>query len=74
MMHLKGGNIIVPVGSEQLPAYLVAPEWQKRHVALIALAQIAEGCLKVMCSLEMSTFLVACFAFYISKLQLEYLW
>ncbi|KHN01912.1 Importin-5 [Glycine soja] len=43
-----GGNTIVPVGSEQLPAYLVAPEWQKRHVALIALAQIAEGCLKVM--------------------------
>ncbi|KAG4915352.1 hypothetical protein JHK87_052909 [Glycine soja] len=33
---------------EDLPAYLVAPEWQKRHVALIALAQIAEGCSKVM--------------------------
>lgn len=42
-----GGNTIVPVASEQLPAYLAAPEWQKRHAALIALAQIAEGCSKV---------------------------
>ena len=44
-----GGNTIVPVASEQLPAYLAAPEWQKRHAALIALAQIAEGCSKVLC-------------------------
>ncbi|CAJ1938559.1 unnamed protein product [Sphenostylis stenocarpa] len=43
-----GGNTIVPVASEQLPVYLAAPEWQKRHAALIALAQIAEGCSKVM--------------------------
>ncbi|KAB2607538.1 importin-5-like [Pyrus ussuriensis x Pyrus communis] len=43
-----GGNTIVPVASEQLPAYLAAPEWQKHHAALIALAQIAEGCAKVM--------------------------
>ncbi|KAL6519655.1 hypothetical protein OROHE_017345 [Orobanche hederae] len=43
-----GGNTIVPVASEQLPAYLSAPEWQKHHAALIALAQIAEGCSKVM--------------------------
>lgn len=42
-----GGNTIVPVASEQLPAYLAAPEWQKHHAALIALAQIAEGCSKV---------------------------
>ncbi|XLR47093.1 hypothetical protein S83_031753 [Arachis hypogaea] len=41
-----GGNTIVPVASEQLPAYSAAPEWQKRHAALIALAQIAEGCSK----------------------------
>ncbi|KAG5517746.1 hypothetical protein RHGRI_038206 [Rhododendron griersonianum] len=41
-----GGNTIVPVASEQLPAYLAAPEWQKHHAALIALAQIAEGCSK----------------------------
>ncbi|KAK6772665.1 hypothetical protein RDI58_027903 [Solanum bulbocastanum] len=43
-----GGNTIVPVASEQLPAYLAAPEWQKHHAALISLAQIAEGCSKVM--------------------------
>lgn len=43
-----GGNTIVPVASELLPAYLSAPEWQKHHAALICLAQIAEGCSKVM--------------------------
>ncbi|KAL5563592.1 hypothetical protein UlMin_033339 [Ulmus minor] len=43
-----GGNTIVPVASELLPVYLAAPEWQKHHAALIALAQIAEGCAKVM--------------------------
>eukprot|EP00262_Sarcandra_glabra_P020966 TRINITY_DN855_c0_g1_i1.p1 TRINITY_DN855_c0_g1~~TRINITY_DN855_c0_g1_i1.p1 ORF type:complete len:1178 (+),score=212.96 TRINITY_DN855_c0_g1_i1:195-3536(+) len=43
-----GGNTIVPVASELLPAYLAAPDWQKHHAALITLAQIAEGCSKVM--------------------------
>ncbi|KAK9062401.1 hypothetical protein SSX86_019587 [Deinandra increscens subsp. villosa] len=43
-----GGNTIVPVVSEILPGYLAAPEWQKHHAALIAIAQIAEGCSKVM--------------------------
>ncbi|KAL9274571.1 Importin-5-like protein [Drosera capensis] len=43
-----GGNTVVPVASELLPAYLAAPEWQRRHAAMIALAQIAEGCSKVM--------------------------
>ncbi|KAH1204811.1 Importin-5 [Glycine max] len=43
-----GGNTIVPVASELLPTYLSAPEWEKHHAALIALAQIAEGCSKVM--------------------------
>ena len=42
-----GGNTIVPVAFEMLPTYLAAPEWQKHHAALIALAQIAEGCSKV---------------------------
>lgn len=42
-----GGNTIVPVASEIFPAYLAAPEWQKRHATLIAVAQIAEGCSKV---------------------------
>ncbi|KAJ6974900.1 uncharacterized protein [Populus alba] len=43
-----GGNTVVPVASEVFPAFLTAPEWQKPHAALIALAQIAEGCSKVM--------------------------
>ncbi|KAG6605836.1 importin-5 [Cucurbita pepo subsp. pepo] len=43
-----GGNTIVPVASELFPGYLAAPEWQNRHAALIAMAQIAEGCSKVM--------------------------
>ncbi|MFS7907565.1 putative TOG domain, importin beta family [Helianthus anomalus] len=43
-----GGNTIVPVASELLPSYLAAPEWQKHNAALVALAQIAEGCSKVM--------------------------
>lgn len=42
-----GGNTIVPIASELLPAYLAAPEWQRHHAALITLAQIAEGCSKV---------------------------
>ncbi|KMS98771.1 hypothetical protein BVRB_3g068480 [Beta vulgaris subsp. vulgaris] len=43
-----GGTTVVPVASELLPALLAAPEWQKHHAALICLAQIAEGCSKVM--------------------------
>ncbi|CAJ2648133.1 unnamed protein product [Trifolium pratense] len=43
-----GGNTIVPVASELLPTYLVSPEWQKHNVALVSIAQIAEGCSKVM--------------------------
>lgn len=43
-----GGNTIIPVVSELLPSYLAAPEWQKHHAALITLAQIAEGCSKVL--------------------------
>ncbi|PWA89634.1 hypothetical protein CTI12_AA108950 [Artemisia annua] len=43
-----GGNTIFPVASEQLPAYLAAPEWRKHHAALVALAQISQGCSKVM--------------------------
>lgn len=43
-----GGNTIVPVASELFPAFLAAPEWEKHHASLIALAQIAEGCSKVL--------------------------
>ncbi|QHO15758.1 Importin [Arachis hypogaea] len=53
-----GGNTIVPVASEQLPAYSAAPEWQKRHAALIALAQIAEGCSKEVSPFFHSVFVV----------------
>ncbi|KAL6334201.1 hypothetical protein AAG906_006790 [Vitis piasezkii] len=42
-----GGNMIVPVASELLPAYLDVPEWQKHHATLIALAQIAKVCSKL---------------------------
>ncbi|CAL0323404.1 unnamed protein product [Lupinus luteus] len=43
-----GGNTILPVASEVLQTFLAAPEWQKHHAALIALAQIAEGSSKMM--------------------------
>ncbi|KAJ9131896.1 hypothetical protein P3X46_034799 [Hevea brasiliensis] len=43
-----GGNTVVPVASEVLRGFLAAPEWEKHHAALIALAQIAEGSSKVM--------------------------
>ncbi|RVW12427.1 Importin-5 [Vitis vinifera] len=42
-----GGNMIVPIASELLPAYLDVSEWQKHHATLIALAQIAKVCSKV---------------------------
>lgn len=42
-----GGNTILPVASAVFPGFLAAPEWQKHHAVLIALAQIAEGCSKV---------------------------
>jgi len=38
-----GGNTIVPIASEFLPAYLANPDWLKHHAALITLSQIAEG-------------------------------
>lgn len=63
-----GGNTIVPVASEQLPAYLAAPEWQKRHAALIALAQIAEGSSKVV---RMLNFFLFGYVFMIER-QLEF--
>ncbi|XP_009774428.1 uncharacterized protein LOC107769350 isoform X1 [Nicotiana tabacum] len=43
-----GGKTVVPIAIEQLSAYVVSPEWEKRHAALVALAQIAEGSSKVM--------------------------
>ncbi|KAK9810031.1 hypothetical protein WJX72_003666 [[Myrmecia] bisecta] len=43
-----GGKTIVPLASQMLPALMLDPDWKKRHAALICLAQIAEGCVKVM--------------------------
>lgn len=43
-----GGNTVLPVASQALPAYAADADWRKRHAALVCLAQIAEGCTKVM--------------------------
>lgn len=43
-----GGNSVVPLAYALLPQMLAAAEWKPRHAALICLAQIAEGCAKVM--------------------------
>ncbi|XP_059292135.1 uncharacterized protein LOC132045559 [Lycium ferocissimum] len=43
-----GGKSIAHIAIEQLSAYSDAPEWEMRHATLIALAEIAEGCSKVM--------------------------
>ena len=42
-----GGNTVLPVASQALPAYVADADWRKRHAALICLSQIAEGCTKV---------------------------
>ncbi|OIS95861.1 hypothetical protein A4A49_14219 [Nicotiana attenuata] len=42
-----GGKTVAPIAIEQLSAFIVAPEWEKRHAALVALYQIAEGSSKV---------------------------
>ncbi|GBG66984.1 hypothetical protein CBR_g74670 [Chara braunii] len=43
-----GGNTVLPVASQLLPAFIRDADWKKRHAALITLAQIAEGCNKAM--------------------------
>ncbi len=43
-----GGKALVPAAGRLLPAWLADADWKKRHAALICLAQIAEGCAKVM--------------------------
>lgn len=42
------GNAVVPLASGLLPQLLSSQDWKQRHAALICLAQIAEGCAKVM--------------------------
>ena len=43
-----GGATVVPLASRYLPALLADRDWRQRHAALICLAQIAEGCVKIM--------------------------
>jgi len=43
-----GGNTIMPLAGQLLPVLLKDEDWRKRHAVLITLAQIAEGCQKVL--------------------------
>lgn len=43
-----GGAAVMPIATALLPQWAADPDWKKRHAALICLAQIAEGCVKVM--------------------------
>ncbi|GMH40252.1 hypothetical protein BSKO_08156 [Bryopsis sp. KO-2023] len=42
------GKVVVPVAGVMLNAWIQDQDWKKRHATLICLAQIAEGCAKVM--------------------------
>ena len=43
-----GGNTLAPLAAPTLGRLLISPDWRSRHAALICLAQIAEGCAKVL--------------------------
>lgn len=43
-----GGNSITPLAAGILPQWIQSQDWKMRHAALVCLAQIAEGCAKVM--------------------------
>ena len=43
-----GANTVLPCAAATIPALLGDGDWRKRHAALVALAQIAEGCVKGM--------------------------
>ena len=43
-----GANTVLPCAAAAIPALLADGDWRKRHAALVALAQIAEGCSKGM--------------------------
>ena len=43
-----GGNALAPLAAPALGRLLISPDWRSRHAALICLAQIAEGCAKVL--------------------------
>ncbi|PVU97624.1 hypothetical protein BB561_000436 [Smittium simulii] len=43
-----GGKQLLPTAFQHIPTMLNAPEWQKRHAALMAISAIAEGSYKIM--------------------------
>ncbi|KAL4539354.1 hypothetical protein Ndes2437B_g02265 [Nannochloris sp. 'desiccata'] len=43
-----GGKTLVPIAGAALSALMADADWKKRHAALICIAQIAEGCVKLM--------------------------
>lgn len=53
-----GGKTMVPLAEQALPQLMTDQAWQQRHAALICLAQIAEGCAKVMLQNKQVTGLV----------------
>ena len=43
-----GGSLLVPLLQGHLPPLFASPDWRHRHAALGCLAQMAEGCAKVL--------------------------
>jgi vesicle coat complex subunit len=43
-----GGNIVLPIAFNLIPAMLASPEWNRRHAALRCISAIGEGCHKFM--------------------------
>ena len=43
-----GGKVLLGVLWPLIESWAKAPEWQKRHAALMCIAQIAEGCAKML--------------------------
>lgn len=43
-----GGKSMLPVAGQSFSALMSSDDWRRRHAALVGLAQIAEGCEKVM--------------------------
>jgi Importin repeat len=44
LVFALGGNTVLKAADEMLPAYLIDSDRKMRHTALIALAQISQGC------------------------------
>lgn len=54
-----GGKTMVPVAGAAFPEMMASSDWKRRHAALVCLAQIAEGCVRVMSEEAVMTQLVA---------------